>query len=307
MPIPALIGALGSLAGGMLSNAAAANAQDRSIAAQRSLQQMLMTGGAQMARTAKQAGLSPAFSLGQSSTPAASAPASNFANYDFSSFSNLLGSIAQRKLQKQQEKVAEAETRKVSADAGIAEEKHEQEKINTADMRANRGVFKEDIHTLDENGEPVVISSPYQGEKGAWYANLEKQKAEYESSDYRLKILQNDWSSKIYRGRDLRDDITQAVIEMPLLERNELVERINNFREDVNLKRTQEALNECMSIYYMLSGSLQSAQTGLIKQETAENKAGSTAELWDNFSLKQLGKYLTVHGSDLIKSIGSLK
>lgn len=141
MPIPALIAAGASLAGGLLSNLAASNAQSRSIAAQRSLQNMLMTGGAQMARNAKQAGLSPAFSLGQSSTPAASSPASNYANYDFSSMQNLLGGINQRKLQKQQEKVAKAEELKLTSDARIADEKAKQEQIITENMRTKQGEF----------------------------------------------------------------------------------------------------------------------------------------------------------------------
>lgn len=141
MPIPALIAAGATLAGGYLSNLAAQKAQSRSIAAQRSLQNMLMTGGAQMARNAKQAGLSPAFSLGQSSTPAASSPASNYANYDFSSMQNLLGGINQRQLQKQQERVAKAEETKLIADARIADEKAKQEQIITENMRTKQGEF----------------------------------------------------------------------------------------------------------------------------------------------------------------------
>ena len=137
---------------------------------------------------------------------------------------------------------------------------------------------------------------------------------DYENNTYKLRILQNDWESKVYRGRNLRDDILTAVVEMPKLERDELVERINNFREDVNLKRTQEALNQCMSIYYMLSGSLASAQTGLVgsqmenvSQNTADTKAASANELIEHFSWKQLGKYLMTNGMDVVKTIGSLR
>lgn len=77
MPIPAAIGALAALAGSVISNQFATQAQERSISAQRGLQNQLINGGALMARTAKQAGLSPAFSLGSASTPTAPAVASH--------------------------------------------------------------------------------------------------------------------------------------------------------------------------------------------------------------------------------------
>lgn len=315
MPIPALIAAGATLAGGYLSNMAAQKAQSRSIAAQRSLQNMLMTGGAQMARNAKQAGLSPAFSLGQSSTPSASSPASNYANFDFSSMQNLLGGINLRKLQREQERTQKAETQEKIANAHIAENESEKSDLELKVLKNKLRTFEPTISDLDEDGFPVVSANKeITGSYGEFLGNLEKQKMEYENNTYKLRILQNDWESKVYRGRNLRDDILNAVVEMPKLERDELIERINNFREDVNLKRTQEALNQCMSIYYMLSGSLASAQTGLVgsqienvSQNTADTKASSANELIENFSLKQLGKYLMTNGMDIVKTIGGLR
>lgn len=315
MPIPALIAAGATLAGGYLSNLAAQKAQSRSIAAQRSLQNMLMTGGAQMARNAKQAGLSPAFSLGQTSTPAASSPASNYANYDFSSMQNLLGGINLRKLQREQERTQKAETQEKIASAHIAKNESEKSDLELKVLKNKLRSFEPTTTELDEDGFPVVSASrEITGSYGEFLGNLEKQKMEYENNTYKLRILQNDWESKVYRGRNLRDDILNAVVEMPKLERDELIERINNFREDVNLKRTQEALNQCMSIYYLLSGTLASAQAGLVgsqmenvSQNTADTKAGSANELIENFSLKQLGKYLMTNGMDLVKTIGGLR
>lgn len=139
--ISALVAAGSSLIGGLMSNSSAQSAQERSIAAQRSMQQMLMNGGAQMARNAKQAGLSPAFALGQSSTPSASAPASNFAPFDFSSLGDILSKRELMNLQKEQKEVAKAEKIKVSADARIADEKAKQESIITENMRSKQGEF----------------------------------------------------------------------------------------------------------------------------------------------------------------------
>lgn len=70
MPLPAIIGALGALAAGGLSHLSARSQQERAIQSQRSLQALLLSNsGAVQARNAKQAGLSPAFSLGSSSVP----------------------------------------------------------------------------------------------------------------------------------------------------------------------------------------------------------------------------------------------
>lgn len=148
MPIPAAIGALAALAGSVISNKFASNAQERSIAAQRGLQNDLINGGAQMARNAKQAGLSPAFALGSASTPTAPAVASNFSPVDTSGFQSLLGGISQRKLQKQQEKVAKANeqtqlasARATTADARIKEQQALQETIKTQNMIGRANTF----------------------------------------------------------------------------------------------------------------------------------------------------------------------
>lgn len=156
MPYAAAIAAAGSLLSGLLSNKAAQEAQQRSIAAQRGLQNMLLNSGGQIARSAKQAGLSPAFALGNSSVPAASAPASNFSPYDLSPAMSLIGSVAQRKLQKQQEKVAQAQEKETSANAEIAEEKAKQEKINTQNMQARSNEFNRNNQYIDPYNGQII-------------------------------------------------------------------------------------------------------------------------------------------------------
>lgn len=308
MPIPAVIGALAALAGSVLSNKFASDSQERSITAQRGLQNQLLNGGAQMARTAKQSGLSPAFSLGSASTPTAPAVASNFSPVDTSGFQSLLGGISQRKLQRQQEKVAKAQEDTQLAQARIAQNEADKSDIDLKNYRNQMRVFEDSEGTVDENGNVVVSANrELQGKYGEFVGNLEKQKMQYENSTYGLKILQNDWESKVYNGRINNPQILNAVTNMPLYEQDELIERINNFREDVKLKRTQEALNGCMSIYYMLAGSLAQANTSFVQQNTAENKAGSANELIENFSIKQLGKYLVSNGPQLIGDILGLR
>lgn len=150
---PAIIGAAAALAQGGLNSLSAKSAQKRSIDAQRSLQNILMTGGAQQARSAKQAGLSPAFSLGSSSVPAASTPASPAGSFDFSNIGALLSNKELRSLQKQQQRREEAATKTEEANARSAD---------TASKKSNLE-YQQMLAGLDET-KSIRVTDPDTGE-----------------------------------------------------------------------------------------------------------------------------------------------
>lgn len=263
MPIPALIGALGALAVGGLSHLSAKSQQNRAIAAQRSLQSMLLNNaGAAMARNAKQAGLSPAFAMGSAGVPTAPSVAAPSANFDSSGFSSLLSGVNARKLQKEESKRVVAQTKTEQENAKVAEEKAKQEAIITEQMQGKNSAAnsygavyidptsKQVIEGLgDSNISDWLKANPgvamplrqepvgYMGqlEFDNWLAEYEAQNSERSSrqDSARTQMVINEarqsqakFEKALSEGSLSRSDVMDSILSMPVYERKSLIAQI---------------------------------------------------------------------------------
>ena len=286
---PAIIAALGSLAGGTLNSLSAKSAQKRSIDAQRSLQNILMTGGAQQSRTAKQAGLSPAFSLGSSSVPVASTPSSPSGTFDFSNIGALLSNRELRSLQKQQAKREEVSTdrekvgletekenkRLVSAEA----DKAQLEAVRMAEHDKQFDWETKSIYNDPNTGEPIsdldkwTQDHPGQlpnlephGEKssyGAFLAKKEQENRNLELDDIRTKYLANDLQRKVHNLQLSDDEVLSAIASLPKFQQKEVVSRINDINSAINQRNYQNAVYKADEILRYVEANKSSMETEL--------------------------------------------
>lgn len=266
--VGALVSAAGSVINGVLSNSAAKEAQNRSIAAQSSLQSVLMNGGAQMARTAKQAGLSPSFALGSASTPVASAVSPVSHPYPDADIAGGMSKAAKALLGKKQAKLEEVATDR----AGVQLETDKEQKrlvaaeADKAEIEANRMAQHDHEFTWvttstyndPETGEPISDIDKWShehpgmlpnlephGEKssyGAFLAKKEKENRNLELDDIRTKYLANDLQRKVHNLQLSDGEVLLSIASLPLYQQKEVVSRINDINSAINQRNYQNAV-----------------------------------------------------------------
>lgn len=271
----AALSAIGSLASGMLSNSAASGMQERSIAAQRSLQNLLLNSGGMQARSAKQAGLSPAFALGNSSVPTASAVSASSHPYPNIDISSALSALSRSKLEKAQQareevqlesdktqvETAKETKRLVAAQADQAEieaermSQHDDQfkwtTTSTAGIDPNTGEPIEDLDkwAQDHPGElPEIGSVTERSSYGAFLAQKEKEDRNLQLDDIRIKYLKNDIERHVYNEQLKDDDIINAIAQLPKYQLDEVKKNIDNLNSAINQRNYQNAVFEADKI-----------------------------------------------------------
>lgn len=298
MPIPALIGALGAIAAGGLSHLSARSQQNRAIVAQRSMQAMLANNaGTIMARNAKQAGLSPAFSLANGSIPTASAPSAPSANFDSSGFQSLLGGYAQRKLQRQEEKVA-------AANAKVAEEKAKQEEIVTKKMQGESIAFDEPTTTVDSNGV-VVSSTPTSYLDGAYYqgvsvGELKKAEQEMQRKGFSAQSLEYEVQEGVYNRQKSNPQILDSIASTQIFKNGELQAHAKELLSAARQHDSQALLNDSQRLYV-------DVEKMLLELKKNEYESGSVDALFKNFSVENLFKWILRNLLDVVNFSGVKK
>lgn len=267
--VGAIASAAGSVINGVLSNSAANDAQNRSIAAQRSLQSILLNGGAQMARTAKQAGLSPSFALGSASTPVASAVSPASHAYPDADIAGGISKAAQALLSKQQSKREEVATeregvqletdkeqkRLVAAEADKAEIEaqrmfqHDNQFVWSTTQGPitdpNTGEVIDDVDkwTQEHPGElPNFGPQQERSSYGAFLAQKEKENRNLELDDIRTKYLANDLQRKVHNLQLSDNEVLSAIASLPKFQQKEVVSRINDINSAINQRNFQNAV-----------------------------------------------------------------
>lgn len=287
---PAIVGALSSLVGSALSNKYASDAQERSITAQRGLQNMLINGGAQMARTAKQAGLSPAFALGSASTPTAPAVASNFSPVDTSGFQSLLGGYAQRRLQRMQEK-------EVKANSEIAEEKAKQERIITAKMQGESNAFNEPTNYVDENGVTVVGSSSNvilgAAEQGYQQGLLKKAEMDLQKKGFDVQSIEYDIKEGVFNQQKENPQILSAMAQLP-------VEQLNQIKAHAKELFAAARAHDASALESQARKAYIDVQKTFEELRKNEYASGSVDNLFKNFSLENFFKWFLRNLLDVV-------
>lgn len=293
--LPAIISGVSALVGGAMSNKAASDSQQRSIDAQRGLQNMLLNGGDVMARKAKQAGLSPAFALGNASTPSASAPSAQFAPYDFSGFQQSLSGISQRELQRQQKKVAQAQEKEVSANAEIAEEKAKQEQMRTQDMSAQRRAFEETSNVIDpETGELIVTQSPkLTGAYGASLGELEKAEMLLKKQGFDVQSLKYEIDEGVYNRQKSDEKVLSAIAQLPVANIEQLQAHAKELLAASRQHDSQALLNESQKALVDIEKLFTEARYN-------EYKSGSVDSLFKNFSIENFFKFFLRNLLDIV-------
>lgn len=305
MPIPALIGALGAIAAGGLSHLSARSQQNRAIIAQRSMQAMLANNaGTVMARNAKQAGLSPAFSLSNGSIPTASAPSAPSANFDASGFQSLLGGYAQRKLQRQQEKVAKNEEMIASENAKIAEQKRKQEEIVTKKMQGESVAFDNPTTTVDSNGV-VVSSTPTSYLDGAYYqgvsvGELKKAEQDMQRKGFSAQSLEYEVQEGVYNRQKSNPQILDSIASTQIFKNGELQAHAKELLSAARQHDSQALLNDSQRLYV-------DVEKMLLELKKNEYESGSVDALFKNFSVENLFKWILRNLLDVVNFSGVKK
>lgn len=287
---PAIVGALSSLAGSALSNKYASDAQERSITAQRALQNQLINGGSQMARTAKQAGLSPAFALGSASIPTAPAVASNFSPVDFSGFQSLLGGYAQRRLQRMQEK-------ETKANSEIAEEKAKQEKLITAKMQGESSAFNEPTSYVDENGVQVVGSSNDSllgaSEQGYQQGLLKKAEIDLQKKGFNVQSIEYDIKEGVFNQQKENHQIISAMAQLP-------VEQLNQIKAHAQELFAAARAHDASALQSKAQAAYLDVERAFEELRKNEFASGSVDNMFKNFSLENFFKWFLRNLLDVV-------
>lgn len=304
MPLPAIIGALGALAAGGLSHLSARSQQERAIQSQRSLQALLLSNsGAVQARNAKQAGLSPAFSLGSSSVPTVPSTSAPSAQFDSSGVQSLLGGLSLRKLQKQQAKTEAAETKVQESQAAIYEQKAKQEELITRRMQGEANSFNQPTVTTDENG--VTVTSPVDtAQYGAYYQGLSE--GQLKQAEMNLKKQGFDVQSIEYQIREgvlnkqVGDDkILRAMSQLPVAQLDQIRASATDLYASAREHDSSALLKGAQKLYTEM-------ETALLELKKNEYESGSVDALFKNFSVENLFKWLLRNLLDIVHLGGNV-
>lgn len=288
-----------SLLSGLMSNQAAQNMQGRAQNFQRSMQGWLMNNaGAMTVRSAKQAGLSPAFALGGSSIPTASSPSGSAMPYNLDIGMDALSKLTQSKLAKQQEKREEVATSTEEANRDYLREKANQEEIVTQRMRDHDKQFgtpietsvyvdpdtQEEITDLDkwsaEHPDKVadLIKKRSPSSYGAFRGQQEIQRWNQEIDDLftnrklnvtrREQAMADKWYAslrgKVYKLQNASDLVIDCLANME-------VAQYRNLLADLRSKRSAVALNGILGMLHMAEKGYVEANTENVKSETTNN------------------------------------
>lgn len=288
-----------SLISGLMSNQAAQNMQGRAQNFQRSMQGWLMNNaGAMSARSAKQAGLSPAFALGGSSIPSASSPSSSAMPYNIDIGMDALSKLTQSKLQKQQREREKVATETEEANRDYAREQANQAAIETQRMRDHDKQFgtpieenvlldpntDEEIENLEEwqknnpNLEPKLIVKRSPSSYGAFRGQQEIQRWNQEvdelATNRKLNITRREqamadkWlaslNGKVYKLQNASDLVINCIANMQ-------VATYKNLLMDLRSKRSAIALNAILGMLHKAETGYVEANTENVKSETTNN------------------------------------
>lgn len=288
-----------SLLSGLMSNKAARDMQSNAQSFQRSMQGWLMNNsGAMQARSAKQAGLSPAFALGGSSIPTASSPSGSAMPFNLDTGMDALQKLTQSKLQKQQREREKIATQTEEANRDYAREQAAQAAIETQRMRDHDKQFgtpieenvlldpntDEEIENLEEwqknnpNLEPKLIVKRSPSSYGAFRGQQEIQRWNQEIDDLfttrkmnitrREQAMADKWYAslrgKVYKLQNASDLVIDCLANME-------VAQYRNLLADLRSKRSAVALNGILGMLHMAEKGYVEANTENVKSETTNN------------------------------------
>lgn len=297
--LPIIASAASSLLSGLMSNQAAQNMQGRAQSFQRSMQGWLMNNsGAMQARSAKQAGLSPAFALGGSALPSASAPSGSAMPYNLDIGMDALSKLTQSKLQKQQEKRESVATETEEAQRDLMREKANQEGIITNRMRTHDAQFASPTESHSyvdpDSGEPIsdleawknehpgqlpeLVTTRSSSSYGAFLGQQEIQRWNQELDDLattrklnvtrREQAMADKWLAslhgKVYKLQNASDLVINCLAHMG-------VAQYKNLLMDLRSKRSAIALNAILGMLHTAQTGFTNAQTENVKSETTHN------------------------------------
>lgn len=288
-----------SLLSGLMSNHAAKQMQQRSMDFQRSMQGWLMNNsGAMQARSAKQAGLSPAFALGGSALPSASAPSGSAMPYNLDIGMEALSKLTQSKLAKQQREREKIATQTEEANRDYAREQANQAEIETQRMRDHDKQFgtpietsvyidpdtHEEITDIDkwsqEHPDMVaeLVKQRSTSSYGAFTGQQEIQRWNQELDDLattrklnvtrREQAMADKWLAslhgKVYKLQNASDLVINCLAHMG-------VAQYKNLLMDLRSKRSAIALNAILGMLHTAQTGFTNAQTENVKTETTNN------------------------------------